>query len=185
MGRPKLLLPWRGRPLIEAVVGAWRASRVDGVALVVHPDDAEIARLGRAAGAEVVVPSLPPEDMKASLALGLERIAQLFAPQPGDAWLVAPADMPLLTAGAIDAVIDAYARAGGQIVVPRYAERRGHPVAIPWTLSSALASLGPAEGLKSLLARFPCSEVEISFPGILADVDTPDDYRRLTEGPDA
>jgi molybdenum cofactor cytidylyltransferase len=182
MGRPKLLLPWQSRPLVEAVVGAWRSSHAAGVVLVVHPDDSEIARLGRQAGAEVVVPSDPPADMKASVALGLERIAERWSPDPQDAWLVAPSDMPLLTRQAIDAVIAARPLGDDpRIVIPCYRGRHGHPVAIPWRLAPELAKLGAAEGLNALVARFPTLEFELPLEGILVDIDTPDDYRRLSE----
>jgi CTP:molybdopterin cytidylyltransferase MocA len=95
MGQPKLLLPWRGSTVLENVLKTWSASRVGRVVLVVHPDDAEILRLGAAAGAHVVQPQTPPEEMKVSVQLALDYISH-FEPTETDAWLLAPADMPTL-----------------------------------------------------------------------------------------
>lgn len=182
MGSPKLLLPWRGRPLIETVLAAWRNSRANAVVLVVHPDDELIAATGRAAGVDVVVPTQPPSDMKASIRLGLEYAARRWAPHRDDFWLVAPADMPLLTAEAIDAVL-AQPRPDHQpILIPRYQGRRGHPVQFPWSLAGQVAQLGANEGLNALVARHQVLEFEVDQPGILADLDTPEDYRRLAAG---
>jgi len=184
MGSPKLLLPWRGRPLIESVLANWRASQASAIALIVHPADDELARLGRAAGVEVVIPDVPPPDMKASILAGLEFIETHYAPVDEDVWLVAPADMPLLSTEAINAVLG-FAEPGGRIVIPQYQGRRGHPVRFPWKLSSEVRTLRENEGLNALVARQKVLAIDVTFPGILADVDTPEDYRRLAAGNDA
>src|SRR4051794_4581922 len=107
MGTPKLLLPWANGTLIEGVLQAWRASRVTCVVAVVHPEDHELARACAGAGAEVVQPSTPPPDMKASVRAALAHLQKL-KPNPEDAWLVAPADIPGITAERINAMIAAY-----------------------------------------------------------------------------
>ena len=67
MGEPKLLLPWTGRPLIEHVLSEWRASRASRMIVVVHPDDVALADVCRGNEANVVVPEVPPPDMKSSV----------------------------------------------------------------------------------------------------------------------
>lgn len=176
---PKLLLSWRGRPLLEHVLDAWRASRVDRVVLVVHPDDDEIATIGRAGCAEVVVPELPPEDMKASVLYGLEFIEQHEQPTSHDVWLVAPADMPRLPTSAINAVLDAHDQSRPRIIVPRYESRRGHPVLFPWKLAVEVEELAPKEGINRLLTLHEVHEIELSDRGILVDIDTKEDFDRL------
>lgn len=180
MGRPKLLLPWRDRPLIETVLDAWQASRVDRVVLVVHPEDSALAEAGRRAGVEVVVPTLPPIDMKASIALGLSRIAERWAPVSADVWLVAPADMPLLTAAAIDTVLAAHDPQAPRPILPRHAGRNGHPVLFPWSIAQQVSELAENEGLNALVARQEPRRIDLDDAGILADLDTPEAYRRLT-----
>ncbi len=181
MGRPKLLLPWGAGTVIESVIAAWRTSGVLRCVVVVHPDDTELAEICRAAGADVVVPKSPPPDMKASVGCGLEFVAATHQPAAGDAWLVAPADMPLLSATAIDQVLAAHRPAAPRIIVPTHAGRRGHPVLFPWTLAAEVGRLGEGEGLARLLQRHAPVEVASSERTILLDFDTPADYQDLHE----
>ncbi len=185
MGQPKLLLPWGQSTVLEHVIATWRASRVGRVVLVVHPEDKQIVALGAAAGAQVVQPSIAPSEMKISVQLALDYISE-FAPQPTDAWLLAPADMPGLETNTIDALIGAYESsliagpaAAPRIWAPRCGDRRGHPVLFPWALGSEVAELGPNEGINALMTRHEVAHVEASADAILEDLNTPEDYERL------
>lgn len=185
MGQPKLLLPWGTRTVLEQVLAAWQASRVDHVVLVVHPDDTRIAELGRQAGAVVVQPAVAPSDMKASVSLGLEYIAAHFQPTDADAWLVAPADIPGLVTTTIDRLIAAYAASLAEnagvrsIWAPRAGERHGHPVLFPWPLAAEVKKLGAQDGMNGLVARNRLETIDLGEAGVLEDLDTPDDYERL------
>ncbi|MCA9176287.1 MAG: nucleotidyltransferase family protein [Planctomycetales bacterium] len=184
MGQPKLTLPWRGRPLLEQVLGAWTDSQVDAVVVVARRDDTAIADIARRAGVMLVQPDTDPPDMKASVRCALERIRQDFSPADEDRWLLAPADMPLLSPRAIDAVRQACGARGvgaeAAIVVPTYHGRRGHPAAFRWSLAAAVDQLSDAEGLNRLLAEHPVCELPLDYGEVLIDVDTPDDYEQLT-----
>lgn len=195
IGRPKLLLPLAdGRSLVEHVLGAWRASQTSAIVVVVRGDDVALAERCRGERTTVVQPEVDPSDMKASIAAGLDYVRAEHAPRADDAWLVAPADMPLLPAAAIDAVIAAYheccrgvvpvgaAIPRPSLVVPYCRGRRGHPVLFPWSLAAAVAKLATDEGLNRLLERYPSLAVDVADEGILNDVDTAEDYARLRRG---
>ena len=195
MGRPKLLLPWGEATVIEAVLRAWNESRVSRTVVVVRADDDELAEVCRACGAEVVRPELDPPDMKASVAHALLHVDAHHAPAAGDAWLLAPADMPQLSTTVIDLLIAEHerrsarindTRAGDEstaernaILAPAYNRRRGHPVLFPWPLSADVFQLAEDEGVSSLAQRNVVVEVETPEPSILNDLDTPADYQRL------
>ena len=179
MGTPKLLLPWRERPLITHVLDAWRASRVSRVIVIAHPEDRHLAEVCSASGTTVVVPEVPPAEMKDSIACGLAWIAAHEHPAATDAWVVAPADLPRLSAAEIDRVIEAYDPASPRVVVPAHAGRRGHPALFPWGLAAEVARLAPDEGLNALFDRHPICEIAAAPSA--GDIDTPDDYRRLSE----
>lgn len=181
MGQPKLLLPWGHSTVIEHVLAAWRASLVDRTVMVVHSEDLELASLGRAAGVDVVVASPPPPDMKDSVLWALRHIAQAYQPHERDAWLLAPADLPMLSAQLIDRVLAAWRPEEQKIVVPRHGGRRGHPVLFPWSLARAVADLADDEGVNRLLERFPLRELDGDEASAQNDLDTPDDYRRLRD----
>ena len=192
IGRPKLLLPLAdGRALIEHVLAGWRASVVDEIVVVMRRDDTSLAKQCAGPRTTIVRPDVDPPDMKASIAAGIDYLRESQQPAADDAWLVAPADMPMLSAGVIDAVITAYQQqlaapntthAGmpPKIVVPHHAGRRGHPVLLPWSIAAEVAALGPDEGLKQLIAGHPLLTIDVPDVGILPDIDTPEDYTRLT-----
>lgn len=175
MGTPKLLLPWRHHTMVEEVLHRWKAAGVDHRIVVVHPADAELAQIARAAGAEVVVAPEPPPDMKVSVRLGLEYAAGRWQPQTADAWLLAPADMPELSPEIARRLLAEHETHPEAIVVPNHNGRRGHPVLFPWPLAAAVGQLPEDRGVNVLVERGPVVEVPFDLPRA-ADIDTPDEY---------
>jgi molybdenum cofactor cytidylyltransferase len=185
MGRPKLLLPYLGQPLIKHVLAAWSASRVNDVVVVVRPDDFELADAVRSCGYEPVVPTVAPPDMRASVEVALRQIEMHKAPQPSDAVLVAPADMPRLSALLIDRLMAEHrAHPDSDSIVPVLAGRSGHPILLRWPVALRVRNLPPGAGLDLLIQQLParrieCDDLAADALAVFADVDTPDDYSQL------
>ncbi len=124
--------------------------------------------------------------MKASVGYGLEAACH-YRPEPTDAWLLAPADMPTLSVTTIGAVIDAYRTAvarGGSVpavIMPRAGGKRGHPVLFSWLLATEVARLAEDEGLNALVDCFPTQFIEVAPDAICQDFDTPGDYQHARE----
>jgi molybdenum cofactor cytidylyltransferase len=178
MGCEKLLLPWRGHTLIEHVLDVWRQGGVDAQIVVVHPANVRLADVCRNAGAMVCIPATPPPQMKHSVIAGLRLAVERLAPRDLDAWLLAPADMPLLSALLVRALVEKYSHSQCSIVSPRSADgRTGHPVLFSWRLAREVAHL--PNGLNELLHRHPVAYVEWQDADAFIDVDTQDDYDRL------
>jgi len=183
MGAPKLLLPWRGKTIIEQTLLAWRAGGVEVTLVVVRPDDRELIKLVRACGAVAVLPQSPPPDMKSSARLALAHIEEHHAPQSEDCWLLAPADMPDLSPQIIRRLLNQYNQR--EILVPTLANRRGHPVLFPWKFAADVRQLGADEGVNAIVARrgsleIACDDIQQGSSDPFADIDTPDDYRDLS-----
>lgn len=181
MGSHKLLLPLGGRTVIERVLESWRNSRVTRTVVVVRRDDAELIGRCLAVGVDVVVASVAPPDMKASVELALGYVRERFAPSPQDAWLLAPADLPRLATAAIDAVLAAYDQARPTAVALTFGGERGHPVLLPWSCCEGVSRLGPNEGVNALLQAAAVREVPWCDDSILRDLDTPHDFAALVE----
>ncbi len=179
MGENKLLLPCQGTTLIEHVLSEWASSNVDATVVVLHPANRGLVARCRAGGAHCVLLPSASVEMKHSVQVALQWIDQHLTPLPDDAWLLAPADMPRLSHSVIDQMISSYDPAAPAIVVPRHGPRRGHPTLFPWSVRSAVDGLGPDEGINSLLDHSPVVEIITEDPGILEDVDTPEDYQRF------
>ena len=192
MGEPKLLLPVDGRPLVVHTIAAWQRSHVHRIVVVVRPGDDALADVIRGAldsmtmGVDLVTPGTPPPDMKASLQMALQHVERKYAPTATDAFLVAPADMPQLSAPIIDRLIALHAaNSSNKILAPSLSGRRGHPVLFPWPLASEVQALKAEEGLNAIVHRYPpnlvpCEDLVASDEYPFADIDTPEDYQQIT-----
>jgi molybdenum cofactor cytidylyltransferase len=180
MGEPKLLLPWRGRPMMEHVLAEWLRSSIHRIVVVVRPGDEALAACCRKFDVDVIIPSEPPPDMKASVQTALKHIAHTDLPKPNDAWLLSPADMPGISAEVVERVIGAHDPSSPAIVAPVYQDRRGHPVLFPWSLAAAVDELTADEGVSALLKAHQVIEVPIEARGILEDIDNREEYGRQT-----
>ena len=179
MGSDKLLLPWKGACVIDAVIDSWRTSQVDAIVIVVHTKNAQLIEHCRNLGVDVVIPDAPPRHMKDSVRLGLALIEERYQPSAGDHWLLAPGDVPELSSEVSRKVIQTARANPDAIVVPTCNKKRGHPPAFPWKLVPEVAKLDDDEGVKALLGQHRTMEVECGPAATPSDIDTPEDYRRL------
>lgn len=185
MGRPKLVLPVGGVPVIALVVEALRAGGAGLVVVVVPPREAPgaVALIAEAerAGARVVVAGAPTADMRATVELGLAAIAGV---EGIEAILLAPGDSPGLSAALVARVIGRFREGSAPVVVPTCQGKRGHPLLLARALAGRIGGLPSGFGVNALLAGQEVSEVETADPGALADLDTPADYARWAGGMD-
>lgn len=186
MGEPKLLMPIDGKPLIQHTLAAWKQAGVTRTIVVVRPNDAPLVQLLRGDDVDVVVPPIAPSDMKASIRFGIEHIAARYQPEPGDSWLVAPADMPALSPAIICELLRVAADYSDRIGIPTLSGKHGHPVLLPWSLAAHVAMLAADEGLHALIERndplfVACDAFVTSEAPAFADIDTPGDLARFAK----
>lgn len=169
-GRAKLLevLP-SGLSLAQASAAALRAVLPDVLA-VVRPGDEVLATQFREAGCDVHFAERAPEGLGASLAAGISQRAG------STGWLIALADMPLVTPRTVHAVAEALA-AGALLAAPVQAGRRGHPVGFAAGLREELLALSGDTGARAVIERHARDLVEVPVEdrGIHVDVDVPAD----------
>ncbi len=182
MGRPKLLLPFRGAPLVAAVVDALRTGGVEAIVLVTAPEDEDLRSWARQAGVATAVNPEPARGMLSSIQEGVDALGGADALARRSAvLLVSPADLPDLRAESVVELLARMTAAGAPLAVPVHQGRRGHPLALAPALIPEIFTLDPAVGLKQLRDRHAAEllEVAVDDPGVVMDVDTPEDYERL------
>jgi molybdenum cofactor cytidylyltransferase len=182
MGRPKLSLPFRDRTVLECVLNALRLGGCDATVVVLGKQAAELEPLARQAGAHICMLPEDTADMRATVEVGLYWLQREFGLNDKDAWLLAPADFPALDWSVVAALRYAYlANPGYSIIVPTCGGLRGHPVLLSWRHAEGLQAHTPGQGLNTYLRLHSNQTLELAVekPGILADVDTPQDYERL------
>jgi len=141
---------------------------IPSVLAVIRPGSEALVERLQAAGCEVTICPNAEEGMAASLvhALSLMRDAH--------GWVIALADMPYVKPSTI-ATLTASVKQGAAIAAPVINGRRGNPVAFGCTHLDALLQLRGDEGARHLLGNHPVTQVPVDDPGILRDIDTPED----------
>jgi molybdenum cofactor cytidylyltransferase len=141
---------------------------VPKVIAVTRPGADELSRWLQSEGCEVEVCENAAEGMGASLACGARAAGHV------QGYVVALADMPFVRPSSIAAVRDALA-AGAALAAPYFRSRRGHPVGISGRFRDQLVALGGDEGARQLLAGHEVRKIAVGDPGVIRDIDTPDD----------
>ncbi len=149
------------------------ASALDEVIAVVRPRDPMLLHALQPSGARIVECPRADEGMGFSLACGAQ------AAEGADGYVVALADMPWIAPATILALAHALAE-GAEIVAPVHRGERGHPVGFSRAYGSALAALTGDEGARTIIAarQWVLSTIEVDDPGIVRDVDVPEDLAR-------
>jgi molybdenum cofactor cytidylyltransferase len=184
MGRPKLQLPFRDRTVLECVLDALRLGGCDETVVVLGAQAAPLAPLATKAGAHVCLLAEETADMRATVEVGLGWLEQHFRPGDADAWLLVPADQPMLDPAVVAALrLHHLAQMDNSILVPTFAGQRGHPVLLGWKHVEGVRQHTPREGLNTYLRRQEAATLELPLekPSVLSDLDTPEDYARLVE----
>ncbi len=183
MGRPKLLLPLGSQTVIGRMLAVLRRPEIAATIVVVRPDDELLRAAVVAGGAIPVQPEVAPAEMRHSVEFALRYLQSQFQPGPDDGWILAPADHPLLDAAALDQLIAAWRNAPGRIFIPVHCGKRGHPAILPFRLAVEVFNLPADVGLNRLMKSYACEieQINVNSPGVVSDLDTPDDYERLLE----
>jgi molybdenum cofactor cytidylyltransferase len=179
LGQSKALVPVGGRAAVARLCATLRESGCP-VIVVLGANDTAI----RAA-----VPLFAKSIENPDWALGRTGSIQaaLRTVWRDDNILVAPVDHPAVTVRTISALL----RAKGEIRVPTFEGKRGHPTFFSHVIREEILALGKDEPLHAVVHRDAqrVTEVPVEDPAILLNVDTPDDLKKLQEhlrgGPNA
>ncbi len=101
-------------------------------------------------------------------------------PPDASAALIHLTDHPTVKADTFAAVADAYRQSGKPIVIARYDGRRGHPVLFDRSVFAELLDAPEDQGARAVVNADASRVVyiEVDDPGILLDLDTPEDLAR-------
>jgi molybdenum cofactor cytidylyltransferase len=178
MGSPKQLLSIDGRPLLEVVVAQVCASRLDDVLVVLGAaaDDIQAAvDFGRA---KVLVNADHSTGMASSLRAGLAALRSEV-----DRAMVILGDQPDISAQLLDSLLDLQEETELPAAALSFNGLLHPPVVLKRELWGDLNELEGDVGCRAvirakpeLVAKLP-AQTDLKHP---VDVDTPEDYRRLT-----
>jgi CTP:molybdopterin cytidylyltransferase MocA len=180
MGTSKaLLLAGSGRTFAHLLAHTLLDGGVTDALIVGRPDDEPLQREVDALGSHVrfVVNEHADTGQLSSVVAGLNA-----ADRPGvRGVLVTPVDAPFVRSSTIRALIETASAAHPPIVRPAYHGRHGHPVMFSRVVFDELRRADPSVGAKAVVHAHAGDVInlEVDDPGVLVDVDTPDDYERI------
>lgn len=180
MGRNKLLLEFKGKPILDHVADQAAAAGIGEIVVVCGHQAAKV----RAALAERKLKIVEARDyqlgMSASLKTGIRALT------PGvDAALVLLGDMPQVSPELIKRLVAAYNPLEGRaIVLPCHQGKRGNPVLFDRRFFPEMLELVGDVGARHLIGLHEdvVFDLDVENAGVFADVDTPEAYDQLLAG---
>ncbi len=177
MGFPKALLPLGEDTFLTRILGTLEHLELQGTTLVLGREAAQIEARIRDRQVRIVINPNPDEGLASSVKAALSSIDPSSV-----ACLLWPVDQPAISEYLARALIDTFISSKALLALPCCGERRGHPVIFHRRLFPEIMDTPLNEGLKRVVLRhqremvlLPTNEV-----AVIEDVDTPEDYFRLT-----
>jgi molybdenum cofactor cytidylyltransferase len=108
------------------------------------------------------------------------KVAIRAMPLDASSVLIHLADHPTVKPATFAAVVDAYRQSKKPIVIARHEGRRGHPVLFDRSIFGELLDAPEEQGARTVVNADPSrvAYVDVDDPGILLDLDTPEDLAR-------
>nr|CAE47360.1 putative mobA protein [Pseudomonas putida] len=175
----KLLLPLAGEPLVRHIVLAALSSRCHRVLVVLGHEAQEVRQALSDLPVEFVMNDAYAEGIGSSVRLGANAVDKR------DGVVFCLGDMPEVTAGVIDKLIDAYEAEPRLLGFQAcHGHKRGNPVLWSPACLPLLRLCSGDEGAKGLVRQYgeAVMPVDVGVASVTEDMDTPEDYNRLVEG---
>ncbi|MBM4308839.1 MAG: molybdenum cofactor cytidylyltransferase [Deltaproteobacteria bacterium] len=175
MGRDKLLLPWGKRTILEHCLQVLLRTKVNEVIVVLGHRKEEMAHRLIGKRVKVLFNPNPEKGMSSSIQRGLRALD----PQSAGI-LIGLGDMPSLKSRTIDAILRAFREEKGNIILPSFRGRQGHPVLFHRKYKGELLKLKGDTGGKSIIMKHPedVFVVPIKSEGVIRDIDTWVEYKK-------
>jgi molybdenum cofactor cytidylyltransferase len=179
MGEPKQLLAWKGRTLLRHACETALATKCRPVVIVLGRE----AEAGKAelAGLDViaVVNGVWEQGMGTSVAAGVRALESEAPEIPGALFMLV--DQPGVTAPFLDRLVARWAPPNPAIVATQYGEGGGVPAVIDRAFFGELRALESDHGARALIAREKSWVTLVASDEELADLDTPEIYRKALD----
>jgi molybdenum cofactor cytidylyltransferase len=176
MGSPKALLPYRGSTFLEHLLEVTRHPSIGWRRVIVGAHAPEIARAVRLVRDELVNNTEWEKGQLSSIRAALHSLP----PGETDGILLCPVDHPLVSAELVAALIEAFYKTASKIVVPRYKQKRGHPMIFSSALYDELLAAPQDVGARSVVWAHATEVLEIPTEeeGVVLNLNDPDTLAR-------
>jgi molybdenum cofactor cytidylyltransferase len=178
MGTLKQLLVFDGHTLLERAIKVARECQFSPILVVVGAHAEQVQSAIAKHPVVVVSNSQWQSGMGSSITSAMRHLQQLETDSAGVMILLS--DQPLVSAQDLSQMKRTLFAGSAPIVAAEYGGSPGVPAAFKRQMFGRLASLSPEAGAKRLLESTEWSVVRYPLPTAAVDIDTPDDFARLT-----
>ena len=179
MGTPKQILQFGANSLLRRAALAALGAGCNPVIVVTGASDDVSRRELEGLDVREAFNAHWETGMASSIRTGVESLAE----NDIDAVVLMLCDQPHVTSDVIGALVAAHGRHGKPVIASTYGGSFGVPALFSRALFADLAELAGSAGAKQVIARHASETHFVPFPAGEVDVDTPDDFARLTAGP--
>ncbi len=175
MGVDKLSLPWGRNTVLEHCFNALLGSDVQELVVVLSLRNEGLKSLFQGGKVKAVINPCSDKGMSTSIRMGIKALRL-----KSDGILIGLGDQPFLKTRTINVLIRAFDHGeGGEIILPSFRGRRGHPVIFHRKYKRELLDLEGDVGGISVIERHPenVRVVPVKSMGVVRDVDTWQDYK--------
>jgi molybdenum cofactor cytidylyltransferase len=176
MGRPKMLLPWGEETVLSHVVSTFFEAGLKDILVVTGGAREQVeSAISHLEVRTIYNREFAKGEMLSSIQCGINTTSR-----QAQAVLIGLGDQPQVQTGSVRMVCDVYHDLKSDIVIPSFKKRRGHPWLVSRPLWSELLNMDVSLSSRSFLNTHSdkIHYVDVDDPGVLADMDTPEDYQR-------
>ncbi|TBO42900.1 nucleotidyltransferase family protein [Pedobacter kyonggii] len=177
LGRPKQLLDYKGKTLLQTVINEALETHCKPIIVVLGANAKEIARQHQHDQVNFVINESWGNGMASSIVAGLSTMIKNNSEI--ESIIIAVADQAFIKMSNFNNLIEKQKETGKNIIASTYAETIGTPVLFKKDYFEALLSLTGAEGAKKILKQYPLDVEAVVFEHGEIDIDTETDYNNL------
>lgn len=181
MRSPKPLLRFGTRTALEVALGAAGEAGVERSVVVVGESGDDVLALHENARRSAAVSWVWNREPGAEQLRSLQLALQSVAGERVDAFFIHPVDCPLATSWDYKLLLEAVAQDNDahDVFILSHGGRRGHPILCRDALIKPLRALRADATARDVIEKARIAYVLTPNPGVLEDMDTPEDYARL------
>jgi molybdenum cofactor cytidylyltransferase len=175
MGNLKPLLPLGKDNFIERSINLFRRVDIKDILIVLGHEAQKIITFLDGLNVRWVLNDNYDRGMFSSIQTGVRKLDE-----NSGAFFLHPADIPFVHADTLQFLMQAFETGKTDVCRPCYLGRPGHPPLVSTALTGAISEFNGAGGMRAVFARYREKTLDIDChdPGILMDIDTPEDYEK-------
>jgi len=179
LGKPKQLLKYQGKTLLQHAIHTAKQSKVQSVIVVLGSNSDLVSNDIDSSGIHLVINNDWQSGIASAICCGIQSLRRLDSNV--DAVILMVCDQPFVSPDILHSLVQKQKETGKLIIASQYDDTIGTPALFHKELFMELIALEGDSGAKKIMMQHSNLLATISFPKGSIDIDTIDDYKALGE----